>query len=345
MISTKKSYAEQLLQFVLALSLLRTDPENYLDWGWETRLAGTGVGGWQLEMRAAPLNDYVYANRKTVIPLIEDLARYNRYENYNDVQAYLLNVQSGDSDLATPQNNTTAEQETTTHHHHHPHHHLAAGDPTEHAPNPDRVVFLPNYETDDVFTNPDTLEENGVSLFDPSLADLNEDQEIPNILNYPFQSLPLKDDVPDLTAGHQPLFDLSRHYSEDGGANYNTDYGDRPMTPENLGGIIHWNEYFEVKDEERNATEPTVPANRTLTMAEARQNMAANLEIKQENATEATTTSVIISAELTQEVSEKFWVFFPKIQIPEEVCVFPSKFCCCSHTLAWELLFAVYIFL
>jgi hypothetical protein len=283
MISTKKSYAEQLLQFVLALSLLRTDPENYLDWGWETRLAGTGVGGWQLEMRAAPLNDYVYANRKTVIPLIEDLARYDRYENYNDVQAYLLNVQSSD-----PQPQTNNTEQNITNHLHHLH------EPTE-VVVPERAIFLPNYETDDQFLNSDPFDDSTVSIFEQNIADLNENQEIPNILNYPFQSMPLKDDVPDLNG--IPMFDINRDLTEDT-ANYNVDYGELngPASPENLGGIIHWNEYFELKDEERNGTETIY--NNTITVV-AHNATESDLKIKKEN----TTTSVIITAELTQEVS------------------------------------------
>lgn len=77
MISYKKNYVEHLLHLALTLSLLRVDPENFLDLQWETRLAGTGVGGWQLELRAAPLTDQTYVNRKALPSIIEDLARFD----------------------------------------------------------------------------------------------------------------------------------------------------------------------------------------------------------------------------------------------------------------------------
>lgn len=103
MISLKKSYARHLLQLALTLSLLRVDPENYLGYGWESQLALQNGDGWQLELRAAPLTDFPYSNRKALIPLIEDLVRFDRQTNPStyDVQTYLLNVQNEQISLSS----------------------------------------------------------------------------------------------------------------------------------------------------------------------------------------------------------------------------------------------------
>lgn len=104
MISLKKSYARHLLQLALTLSLLRVDPENYIGYGWESQLALQNGDGWQLELRAAPLTDFPYSNRKALIPLIEDLVRFDRHYNHSssyDVQTYLLNVQNEQISLSS----------------------------------------------------------------------------------------------------------------------------------------------------------------------------------------------------------------------------------------------------
>lgn len=103
MISLKKSYARHLLQLALTLSLLRVDPENYIGFGWESQLALQNGDGWQLELRAAPLTDFPYSNRKALIPLIEDLVRFDRQTNPSsyDVQTYLLNVQNEQISLSS----------------------------------------------------------------------------------------------------------------------------------------------------------------------------------------------------------------------------------------------------
>lgn len=104
MISLKKSYARHLLQLALTLSLLRVDPENYIGYGWESQLALQNGDGWQLELRAAPLSDFPYSNRKALIPLIEDLVRFDRQASHPssyDVQTYLLNVQNEQISLSS----------------------------------------------------------------------------------------------------------------------------------------------------------------------------------------------------------------------------------------------------
>lgn len=97
MILFKKSYAEQLIQLALTLSFLRVNPDNYLGWGWQSQLALHNGDGWLLELHAPPaVPDYPYSNRKAVIPLIEDLVRFDRYRHTSphDIQTYLLNIQN-----------------------------------------------------------------------------------------------------------------------------------------------------------------------------------------------------------------------------------------------------------
>lgn len=117
MISLKKSYARHLLQLALTLSLLRVDPENYIGYGWESQLALQNGDGWQLELRAAPLTDFPYSNRKALIPLIEDLVRFDRQTNHYssyDVQTYLLNVQNEQISLSSVPLAPTSTIDTNT---------------------------------------------------------------------------------------------------------------------------------------------------------------------------------------------------------------------------------------
>lgn len=116
MISLKKSYARHLLQLALTLSLLRVDPENYIGFGWESQLALQNGDGWQLELRAAPLTDFPYSNRKALIPLIEDLVRFDRQTNPSsyDVQTYLLNVQNEQISLSSVPLAPTSTIDTNT---------------------------------------------------------------------------------------------------------------------------------------------------------------------------------------------------------------------------------------
>lgn len=116
MISLKKSYARHLLQLALTLSLLRVDPENYIGYGWESQLALQNGDGWQLELRAAPLTDFPYSNRKALIPLIEDLVRFDQqaYSASYDVQTYLLNVQNEQISLSSAPLAPTSTIDTNT---------------------------------------------------------------------------------------------------------------------------------------------------------------------------------------------------------------------------------------
>lgn len=117
MISLKKSYARHLLQLALTLSLLRVDPETYIGYGWESQLAMQNGDVGQLELRAAPLTDFPYSNRKALIPLIEDLVRFDRHYNHSssyDVQTYLLNVQNEQISLSSVPLAPTSTIDTNT---------------------------------------------------------------------------------------------------------------------------------------------------------------------------------------------------------------------------------------
>lgn len=113
MISKKVLYSEQLLQLVLALSLLQVDPINYLEWG-VSRIHSSGIGPWQLEVAHTPFSDYPYMNRKTYAPLIEDLARYDRVHRNHDVQAYLLNFDNAPPFMASSNSNSNNNSSTST---------------------------------------------------------------------------------------------------------------------------------------------------------------------------------------------------------------------------------------
>lgn len=91
MISKKILYSEQILQLVLALSLLQVDPINYLEWG-VSRIHYDDGSPWQLEIAQTAFSDYPYMNRKTYVPLIEDLIDIDSRIRSHDVQAYLLNL-------------------------------------------------------------------------------------------------------------------------------------------------------------------------------------------------------------------------------------------------------------
>ncbi|XP_075147822.1 NFE2 like bZIP transcription factor cap-n-collar isoform X2 [Haematobia irritans] len=114
MISNKKSYAMKMLQLALALSLLHVSPDDYLQQrlrNWDSQLELRDGDGWELEMlRAVPMVEYPYANRKSMMPLIEDLILFDHQSEslattqYN-ITAYLLNVSNENA------NQTAAMQE------------------------------------------------------------------------------------------------------------------------------------------------------------------------------------------------------------------------------------------
>lgn len=213
MISKKFLFSEQILQLVLALSLLQVDPINYLEWG-VSRIHNYDDGSpWQLEIAQTSFSDYPYMNRKTYVPLIEDLIDVdnNRIRSY-DVQAYLLNFDNTYPTLASSTNdneinnnnnynNNQQERNTTSN--------TSIASNTTSINNVDNessntevsssieptlnlVNLVQNrfheLEHDDIFLNSDlNANENIESIVDQNLADLHdyEDRQMPNFLNVP----------------------------------------------------------------------------------------------------------------------------------------------------------------
>uniref|UniRef100_A0A182NN62 Uncharacterized protein n=1 Tax=Anopheles dirus TaxID=7168 RepID=A0A182NN62_9DIPT len=177
MLSTKKLFTEHLLTLVLTLSLLRIDPENYLDLQWGGRLARVGdAGGWQLELLAATPPDYSnqsYVSRKFLPPIIEDLSRFEQpfiEQNYRGLQTYLLNVLDSNDDGSSA--GTIAEERPPS-----PVPSVASGGggvilPAAHNAT---VNALTNFDVDaeDIFLSTNLFEET-TSVFEQNMADLNE---------------------------------------------------------------------------------------------------------------------------------------------------------------------------
>ncbi|XP_055677774.1 segmentation protein cap'n'collar isoform X3 [Lutzomyia longipalpis] len=191
MISLKKIQADRLLQVALVLSLLRVDPSNYLGYGWESQLALQDGDGWQLELRAAtPFTDiHHYSNRKAVIPLIEDLVRFNH--NSNDVTAYLLNSvhhtnhTSGSGQNFTGSASASASDTPAA----------AAANATVGQRTPSGEENPPataaSVELDELFLTPFA---DSATIYDENLANLTEFGEtIASV--YPYLGLPTKDEL------------------------------------------------------------------------------------------------------------------------------------------------------
>lgn len=219
---SKKFYSEQLLQLVLALSLLHVDPVNYLEWGLGIPRIHTGNGGWQLEMHATPLTEFPYLNRKNYVPLIEDLARYDRIntDQQNEVQAYLLNL-SDETPLSlnnniNNNNNSTSNSSITTNAavntivetsflNRHNEVIVNVGQ-QQHSAASSLVNLIQDHfqdhpNDDDVFLN--TFSDNTESILDLNLADLNdyEDHHHQEALRHTQQfmvPLPTKQEIPDV---------------------------------------------------------------------------------------------------------------------------------------------------
>lgn len=277
MITMKKSYARQLLQLAITLSLLRVDPENYLGWGWESQLALQHGDGWQLELRAAPLTDYPYSNRKALIPLIEDLVRFDRQMNNTpsyDVQTYLLNVQNEQvtamsSNVAPPPQPPSLPQASdtnstiiaTT---------ANAGSIIHQLPqnltrNTTEFTVPIGSELADLFLNAETFAESA-SVLDQNLADLNDYENFGEMggaqddpflnFNSLYAGLPLKDEPNDILG--ERLLNIRFGESEHEASTSNNDSGIDPSNNNALYGllrapdsprvnysqVIEWSEYF-----------------------------------------------------------------------------------------------------
>uniref|UniRef100_A0A182WK35 Folded gastrulation N-terminal domain-containing protein n=1 Tax=Anopheles minimus TaxID=112268 RepID=A0A182WK35_9DIPT len=177
MLSTKKLFTEHLLTLVLTLSLLRIDPENYLDLQWGGRLARVGdAGGWQLELLAAgpDYSNQSYVNRKFLPPIIEDLSRFEQpfiEQNHRGLQTYLLNVLDSNDDSTSA--GTIAEERPSS-----PVPSVASGGggavvlPAAHNAT---MNVLANFDVDaeDIFLSTNLFEET-TSVFEQNMADLSE---------------------------------------------------------------------------------------------------------------------------------------------------------------------------
>lgn len=196
-----------MLQLALALSLLHVDPDNFLQQrlrNWDSQLELRDGDGWELEMlRAVPMVEYPYANRKTMMPLIEDLIRYDRQHDatppqYN-VTAYMLNVQNdgGTNQTATlPELQATASSITSAG----SSVNVAGAAALEQAANAAAAAAvastnasnmgLPASELD-VFLNSENFQDQR-SVWEQNLADLRDFGDL--AVNNPYAGLPLKDE-------------------------------------------------------------------------------------------------------------------------------------------------------
>lgn len=197
MISNKKVlYSERLLQLVLALSLLQVDPINYLEWG-VPRIHRSGIGPWQMEVAHTPFSDHVYMNRKTYVPLIEDLARFDRFHTAShDVQAYLLNFDNpspfiassdsgGNSDSSNNAASTNNNSNSTSDN-------IASRNSETETSNLLNLIHerIHDSNVDDLFLQSDIFQHNE-SLIEQNLADLQDyEDHRPASLSMPLKSEP-----------------------------------------------------------------------------------------------------------------------------------------------------------
>lgn len=228
MILFKKSYAEQLLQLALTLSLLRVHPNNYLGWNWQSQLALNNGEGWQLELRPEPVSEFPYSNRKALIPLMEDLVRFDRfrYSNPHDIQTYLLNVQNeqanGDTNQPSNQSNETTIQETR---------------------GQQEQFSMLNTNELDLFLNSEHFVEDTPSIAEQNLADLNDYGDL--IAAIPYAGLPLKDEPPPIYGEIKIEPTTSYTNSDFGSMNNATSDGDDSM----YMAVIDWSDFYDFKTE------------------------------------------------------------------------------------------------
>lgn len=271
MISNKKVlYSERLLQLVLALSLLQVDPINYLEWG-VPRIHRSGIGPWQMEVAHTPFSDHVYMNRKTYVPLIEDLARFDRFHaTSHDVQAYLLNfdnpttpfVVSSDSVSLSDNSNTAAAPVNSNNSTSAP----ASGD-VDTTSNLLNLIHerMHNSSVDDLFLQADLFQHNE-SLIEQNLADLQDyEDHRPTIGNLaPIKSEPY-DPWEEIVGQRQ-----SDEEATGGGGRVRTNGTRHPPAGFVRSAVIDWHDYLpfandtdnvvveikkEPKDEEETAEE------------------------------------------------------------------------------------------
>lgn len=313
---SKKFYSEQLLQLVLALSLLHVDPVNYLEWGLGIPRIHTGNGGWQLEMHATPLTEFPYLNRKNYVPLIEDLARYDRIntDQQNEVQAYLLNL-SDETPLSLnnniSNNNSTSNSNTTNAAVNtivetsflNRHNEVIVSGQQQHSAASSLVNLIQDHfqdhpNDDDVFLN--TFSDNTESILDLNLADLN-DYEDHQALRHSTQflvPLPTKTELPDVLEDLLVRDGLiNSNYVDTNGLRTN---GTNPEPIFTRTAIINWDDFLVV-------TNDTV-----VTIKKEDIKKELNDEENDEKKTEPEHESVV---ELTTEVSEAIYIRINELYI------------------------------
>ncbi|XP_053676062.1 segmentation protein cap'n'collar [Anopheles nili] len=200
MLSTKKLFTEHLLTLVLTLSLLRIDPDHYLDLQWGGRLARVGdAGGWQLELLAAApdYSNQSYVSRKFLPPLIENLSRFEQpfiEQNYRGLQTYLLNVLNATEDAGSTASTIAEERPTSPV--------PSVGSVTTGTGHPvvahnATVSSLTNFDVDaeDIFLSTNLFEET-TSVFEQNMADLSEYDAV--ALEYPTLKFDAGAALPDL---------------------------------------------------------------------------------------------------------------------------------------------------
>lgn len=166
MISKKILYSEQLLQLVLALSLLQVDPVNYLEWGIARIHSASDGSPWQLEVSHQLFSEYPYMGRKHYAPFIEDLTRFDSRFRGQDLQAYLFNL-SDDHLPSNASNNNTANDQSN-------------GNSTEShiAPALNLIQQLNEPSIDELFLHSDSHHTFSSDIIEQNIADLNDYGEI-----------------------------------------------------------------------------------------------------------------------------------------------------------------------
>jgi hypothetical protein len=310
MISKKFLYSEQILQLVLALSLLQVDPINYLEWG-VSRIHNYDDGSpWQLEIAPTSFSDYPYMNRKTYVPLIEDLIDVdnNRIRSY-DVQAYLLNF-----DNTYPTLGSTNDNEINNNNHNHNNSNQERNstsntlnttsinnnessntDASSIEPTLNLVNLVQNrfheLEHDDIFLNSDhSAHENTESIVDQNLADLHdyEDRQMPNFLNVPVKH---EDVEQGFLLGHDESQSIENRVSV---LELNLNRTEFSTTD-----VIDWNEYLSLLNDSSTSEEVFRRHDNELTESIKTEDNEINFE----NDGELVTSSVELTVEVRRDCS------------------------------------------
>lgn len=301
MMLLKKTYAQQLLQLALALSLLRVNQDNYFNAGsWQLAgLGNTGDDGMQLEMQTVPsphYDDYPYANRKAVMPIIEDLIHFNRYRHTNtiDIQTYLLNVQNDTAAAAAATASATIVNDTAAE--------LTFGGGGGGGAADELDLFLNSEQFDNV-----------PSVVELNLADLRDFDD----RSFPYAGLPLKDEIYAATIDLPSTSFSSGIESSSPLSSAGSSFDDPDYTR-----VINWAEFYDNSpeattlplpkreplsdDEHCEETDECVHPKDAMLMVEFKKEIKSEDEEEQNSSSSGFSSSV----ELTQEVSYFFFVAY-----------------------------------